>query len=296
VEKSKHTRGELISTMGVAIPPTGVESEVLRYNKQIHFFIAHFGNKGNKDTVELYDFLCNDAFRLYSASGILTLVGTIKVDPGQWYHLAYVYGGTTVSIYVNGELSASKSDFPPSYLLSTSRDTNFFGKDLLSRYSNVQLDEIKIYKKWLTQSQVKLDMETGSTSSSQLCQTAETSRPTITTTRTTTKRTTTTTTIQTTTTTVTTRSTTTVLYPSCITHYWPIQDDDARDVIGGKNAYSYSPQFAEDRMGFENGSILINSRLSGWQLPDGVYFQGDTTLTLWVNKVECGTGSSYGYI
>jgi hypothetical protein len=31
VEKSKHTRGELISTMVVAIPPTGVESEVLRY-------------------------------------------------------------------------------------------------------------------------------------------------------------------------------------------------------------------------------------------------------------------------
>jgi hypothetical protein len=31
VEKSKHTRGELISTMVVVIPPTGVESEVLRY-------------------------------------------------------------------------------------------------------------------------------------------------------------------------------------------------------------------------------------------------------------------------
>jgi hypothetical protein len=59
-------------------------------------------------------------------------------------------------------------------------------------------------------------------------------------------------------------------------------------VITGENATSSSPQFVTDRSGVAKGAIQVNSSASAWQLPPGRYFQGDTTVTMWVKKIECG--------
>jgi hypothetical protein len=59
------------------------------------------------------------------------------------------------------------------------------------------------------------------------------------------------------------------------------------DTITGKQATSLgSPQFVPDRNGMANGAILINSDSSSWQLPVDAYFQGDTTVTMWVKGNE----------
>jgi hypothetical protein len=72
----------------------------------------------------------------------------------------------------------------------------------------------------------------------------------------------------------------------CLAHHWPIGNNAVTDAITGKSATSYggSPQFAADRNGVINGAILVNSSSSAWKLPEDTYFQGDTTLTLWVKK------------
>jgi hypothetical protein len=88
--------------------------------------------------------------------------GKIYTPANTWYHLAYVYKGTSVYIYVNGVLSTSGSSggFPASSTLNTNRVYNFFGRDLFNNFGNVQLDEIKIYNKALSLAQVQLDMNT----------------------------------------------------------------------------------------------------------------------------------------
>jgi hypothetical protein len=87
--------------------------------------------------------------------------------------------------------------------------------------------------------------------------------------------------------TTTTATTTKSPYPSCLAHYWSIENESVNDLVGGKHASSASPQFITDRNGMANGAILINSSSSIWQLPEHNYFQGDTTITMWVKKNAC---------
>jgi hypothetical protein len=82
----------------------------------------------------------------------------------------------------------------------------------------------------------------------------------------------------------------------CVGHYWPIGNQMVTDIVTGKQATSLgSPQFVTDRNGSANGAILVNSTSSAWQLPVDTYFQGDTTVTLWVkaNAAYC-SDSAFG--
>jgi hypothetical protein len=42
-----------------------------------------------------------------------------------------------------------------------------------------------------------------------------------------------------------------------------------------------------DRFGRTDGAIQVKSNETAWRLPPGIYFKGDTTLTMWVKKIEC---------
>jgi hypothetical protein len=193
---------------------------------------------------------------------------------GVWYHLAYVYSGTSVFIYVNGTLSAASYQMWSSATLNTTRLYNYFGMASSHVTANVMLDEIRMYNKALTPVQVKLDMNsTYSSMISGMCSIATT----VTTTSTSTKSTTTT-------------------VQSCAGHYWPIANQSVTDVITGLNATSLgSPQFVTDRNGVANGAIWVNSIATAWQLPVDTYYQGDTTVTMWLKKVACQFGV-YGNI
>ena len=82
--------------------------------------------------------------------------GTLPV--GEWSHLAITFDGSLVRFYVNGALTSS-----PSLDASlTARDTVFqLGADAgSSQHFNGTLDEFRIYKRTLSQSQVQNDMNT----------------------------------------------------------------------------------------------------------------------------------------
>jgi hypothetical protein len=84
---------------------------------------------------------------------------------------------------------------------------------------------------------------------------------------------------------------------SCLGHYWPIANRTVIDTITGQLATSKgSPKFVADRNGQANGAIWVNGSLAtAWQLPAGIYIQGDTTVTMWVKKIACQYGC-YGMI
>jgi hypothetical protein len=86
------------------------------------------------------------------------LPGSVSAEPGQWYHLAVVYKNTTATMYVNGALAGSATDFPQSSSIDNNRVFNYFGQDMGGQFINAQLDEIRFYNRALTQTQVKTDM------------------------------------------------------------------------------------------------------------------------------------------
>jgi hypothetical protein len=68
-----------------------------------------------------------------------------------WYHLAFVYNGTSTTIYVNGTVPATVTGgVVSSSLINTTSFYNFFGKDQYGRFCDAQLDEICLYNKGLT--------------------------------------------------------------------------------------------------------------------------------------------------
>jgi hypothetical protein len=69
-------------------------------------------------------------------------------------------------------------------------------------------------------------------------------------------------------------------------------------VITGFKATSLWPHFVTDRNGIENGATEINSTYNIWKLPVDTYFQGDTTVTMWVKRIGsyigCLGSGTYG--
>jgi hypothetical protein len=106
---------------------------------------------------------CTNVFQISDVSGKATSYtqGTIQTSTGTWNHLAYVYEKTDLRIYVNGTLSTrGSSGSINSSSVNTSRNYNYLGMATLG-YMNVgnsMLDEVRLYNKALSQTQVQLDM------------------------------------------------------------------------------------------------------------------------------------------
>ena len=65
-------------------------------------------------------------------------------------------------------------------------------------------------------------------------------------------------------------------------NYWPIENN-VNDQVGGANMYNgNSASFTTDRFGSPNSAISL---ISGYyQVPAGVYFKGDLTISLWIKS------------
>jgi hypothetical protein len=93
--------------------------------------------------------------------------GKIVVPVETWYHLSVVYKNRTVSIYVNGTLSGSRSGLIAAFADKAANESSFIGSN--DSYSNIVLDEIKLYNKALSQDQLLLDMNVGKNIASGIC-------------------------------------------------------------------------------------------------------------------------------
>jgi hypothetical protein len=84
---------------------------------------------------------------------------------------------------------------------------------------------------------------------------------------------------------------------ACVSHYWPVANKAVEDVIGDQSAASNgSPRFAKNRFGVADGALRIFSKGTTWWLPPGSYIKGDTTLTMWLKKIECKHIGPYGLL
>ncbi|MCB0481031.1 MAG: T9SS type A sorting domain-containing protein [Flavobacteriales bacterium] len=80
------------------------------------------------------------------------LNGTASLTAGKWYHLAGVYDGVTMKIYINGELDASKSE---TGTLSSNVLFNLGQNYDPARTLNGQLDEVSVFRSALSQATIK---------------------------------------------------------------------------------------------------------------------------------------------
>jgi hypothetical protein len=88
------------------------------------------------------------------------VLGTVNVNDGQWHHLAGLYDGATVYLYVDGILDASA----PAYgVIATNSFDVCIGEnvDQPGRYWNGLIDDVRIYDVALSEEQTAAVMTTG---------------------------------------------------------------------------------------------------------------------------------------
>ena len=66
-----------------------------------------------------------------------------------------------------------------------------------------------------------------------------------------------------------------------LTNYWPF-NNDYRDIVSGAHMFGGggSISFTKDRLNTNNGALYLNNAYL--QVPSGIYFKGDFTITVWV--------------
>ena len=87
-------------------------------------------------------------------------ISTISLDTDKWYHVAYTYKGTTTTIYVNGELAVQNpSDCAA---INVVRNYNNIGAynnaGIIDHQPNADIDDLKLFNKTLSQSEILNDM------------------------------------------------------------------------------------------------------------------------------------------
>ncbi|MHB8261029.1 MAG: T9SS type A sorting domain-containing protein [Bacteroidia bacterium] len=73
---------------------------------------------------------------------------TAVVTPGSWQHVAGVYDGSSLKIYVNGVLSGTTA-VSPTFNFPSSSTTTKLGSDAFGEYFNGSMDEVRIWNRAL---------------------------------------------------------------------------------------------------------------------------------------------------
>lgn len=83
------------------------------------------------------------------------VAGASTIPLNTWTHLASTYDGTTLKIYVNGVLSSSKT---VTGAVQSSSNPLRIGGNTYSQYFEGLIDEVRIYSRALSQSEIQTDM------------------------------------------------------------------------------------------------------------------------------------------
>ena len=121
---------------------------------QLNSRIIDFGNENFDDNIVLalgaYTGLLKANLNYNSSIGSQLQTGSVISNLYQWYHVAYVLGGTTHSIYVNGvQIVSGTTLYVPS---NVNRSINYIGLS-----NDVVIGDLKIYQKSLSTAQVLSD-------------------------------------------------------------------------------------------------------------------------------------------
>jgi len=92
------------------------------------------------------------------------LVGTIPLSLNEWQHVAMVYDGNEIVLYVNGQFDNSKphtGDLFGNGCVQVGRQNTGGCDNGVAFYFNGTIDEIRIYNRSLTQQEIQSDMNSG---------------------------------------------------------------------------------------------------------------------------------------
>jgi hypothetical protein len=126
---------------------------------QLNSSIIDFGNRNHTDNIMLALGISDwflQAKLHYNSSAVSELqIGSAILNLNQWYHISYVLGGTTHSIYVNGiQVVNGTTVYVPR---NVNRSTNYIGAG-----NDVVIGELKIYQIALSTAQIFSDFTTSS--------------------------------------------------------------------------------------------------------------------------------------
>lgn len=96
--------------------------------------------------------------QVYLSNAEQNAPGTGPVPLNTWTHLAATYDGTTLRLYVNGVLAGSKAI--SGSLLNTPNPLTIGGNAVWSEFFQGQIDEVRLYNRALTATEIQNDMAT----------------------------------------------------------------------------------------------------------------------------------------
>jgi hypothetical protein len=83
---------------------------------------------------------------------------TSQLAANTWSHLAATYDGTTLRLYVNGVQVATRAVVAP--LLTSTGALRLGGNSIRGEYFQGRLDEVRLYNRALTSTEIQTDMAT----------------------------------------------------------------------------------------------------------------------------------------
>ena len=83
-----------------------------------------------------------------------SLFGSRDIAPGEWHHVAGVYDGKRMSLYVDGVLDSSQEASGP---IGTDGNPVLIGENgqIAGRFWNGLIDDVRVYNYGLTQAQIQ---------------------------------------------------------------------------------------------------------------------------------------------
>jgi fibronectin type 3 domain-containing protein len=90
-------------------------------------------------------------------SGDNELRGTSQLPLGAWTHLAGTYNGSTLALYVNGALAASRP--ATGSIIANTGPLRIGGNAIWGEYFNGLIDEVRVYSRALSSSEIQGDMD-----------------------------------------------------------------------------------------------------------------------------------------
>ena len=94
--------------------------------------------------------------RLRTGTPFATLFGGSQLGAGVWVHLAATYDGANQRLFVNGTQVASAAQ--TGALTATTNALRLGGSSTMGQYFNGVIDEVRIYNRALSQTQIQADM------------------------------------------------------------------------------------------------------------------------------------------
>jgi hypothetical protein len=100
-----------------------------------------------------------DKSQLQLAGGGYQITSQTKFDTNKWYHVAVVYDGATITLYVDGAVDGSTAAPRGAINLTDSYSGGFhIGFSAGGRYLNGAVSEVRVWKKALTANEIKNNM------------------------------------------------------------------------------------------------------------------------------------------